>query len=154
MTKNLRSIGHKLFAQQLLKVTIFAKMGKISKNDKLDDVIKGWWRHHMNSSYSTVHTPIDYLSYLGSDIAVSFMVLEIRALPVGTLASCYIYIYRPFTSHYAYIGAGTSHRKIAITFDRNNIFWWGKKEELGNWKVELAEGVRVLASTQIPISGL
>ena len=40
----------------------------------------------MNSSYSTVHTPIDYLSYLGSDIAVSLMVLEIRALPVGTLS--------------------------------------------------------------------
>ena len=47
----------------------------------------------MNSSYSTVHAPIDYLSYLGSDIAVSLMVLEIRALPVGTLASpLYIYI--------------------------------------------------------------
>ena len=40
----------------------------------------------MNFIHSTVHTPIDYLSYLGSDIAVSFMVLEITSLPVGTLS--------------------------------------------------------------------
>ena len=98
-----------------------------------------------------MHTPIDYLSYLGSDIAVSFMVLEIRATPDGTLSVMYLSIdvYRPFTSNYVYLGAGTSHRKIAITFDRNNIFWWGKKEELGNAKEKLAEGVRVLASTKI-----
>ena len=73
-----------------------------------------------------MHTPIDYLSYLGSDIAVSFMVLEIRATPDGTLSvmnlSICLYTYGPFTSNFAYIGAGTSHRKIAITFDRNNIF--------------------------------
>ena len=60
--------------------------------DKVDDVIKGWWRHHMNSSYSTVHTPIDYLSYLGSDIAVSLMVLEKTSLPVGTLSVITLYM--------------------------------------------------------------
>ena len=47
----------------------------------------------MNSSYSTVHTPIDYLSYLGSDIAVSLIVLEIRATPVGTLSVTTLSIY-------------------------------------------------------------
>ena len=29
-----------------------------------------------------------------------------------------------------YRGWHASHRKIAITFDRNNIFWWGKKQYL------------------------
>ena len=72
-----------------------------------------------------MHTPIDYLSYLGSDIAVSFMVLKIRATPDGTLSVMHLSVYIhtvPFTWRLSYIGAGKSHRKIAITFDRNNIF--------------------------------
>ena len=78
----------------------------------------------MNSSYSTVHAPIDYLSYLGSDIAVSFMVLEIRALPVGTLSviTLYVYLSSLYIKLFIYRGWHASHRKIAITFDRNNIF--------------------------------
>ena len=54
-----------------------------------------------------MHTPIDYLSYLGSDIAVSFMVLEIRATPDGTLSvmnlSVYIWSLLHRTLH---LGAG------------------------------------------------
>ena len=79
-----------------------------------------------------MHTAIDYLSYLGSDIAVSFMVLEITSLPVGTLSvttlSVYLYtcihVYRSslYMQRIIYRGWHASHRKIAITFDRNNIF--------------------------------
>ena len=78
----------------------------------------------MNSLYSTVHTPIDYLSYLGSDIAVSLMVLEIRALPVGTLSviTLYVHLSSLYIELFIYRGWHASHRKIAITFDRNNIF--------------------------------
>ena len=47
----------------------------------------------MNFLHSTVHTPIDYLSYLGSDISVSFMVLEITSLPVGTLSVTTLSVY-------------------------------------------------------------
>ena len=72
----------------------------------------------MNSSYSTVHTPIDYLSYLGSDIAVSLMVLEIRALPVGTLGVITLYTYIPslYNRIFIYVNPFLDQRLAIINF--------------------------------------
>ena len=47
------------------------------KNGKLDDVTKWSWRHQKNFIHSLSQPPIDYLSDLGSNIAVSFPCLEI-----------------------------------------------------------------------------
>jgi hypothetical protein len=84
--EQLPKISHQLVVKPLYSnASNFRSLPKFTKICRIDDVIKGSWRHQRNFKLSLLHSPFYYLSDLGSEVAVSYKFRELLMLKSGTL---------------------------------------------------------------------
>ena len=92
--EQLLKISHQLVLNPLFSNTSnFISLLKFKKICRIDDVIKGSWRHQRNFKLSLRHMPIYYLSDLGSEVTISFKMRELFKFQSGTLSVVPLYIY-------------------------------------------------------------